>query len=244
MSLLKRIRCNLGHTHEIFSVLEVIEPMQCFLQTTKPNGIQLGTAWIDEAEEISQEVWDRNNETFKSQEDINKRLQRSKEVIESNINQKEHPILQRRKGKQMDTTQDLHQDSRPTVVLINKKLFDLTPSTLSWQYVQDLAPSERPHVRFLNPIPVRTKEQQKLKNQGEQEMHLRCKDVPKSRTTPLSEAKNNMRDGANPEIEIKKLQGLKAKAVKDGDEVEARRIRKALRKLGAKRYSQKSPTKE
>lgn len=142
----------------------------------------------------------------------------------------------------MKTTQSFHNDIRPTVVLIDNKVYDLQPSNLTFQYIASLPPLERPHVRYLNPIPLRTKLEQKEYNDQATVFHGSGPEVIIPTSTRV--IKVNIKEGlVNPEIEIKKLEGLKTKAQKEGNIPEAKRLRRLLRDLGAKRYSQKT-TKE
>jgi len=69
-------------------------------------------------------------------------------------------------------TSGLPNDDRETLVFINDKLYrlqecpDLTISELL------LLPFEKvPHVRILNPIPIRTEEEQKISNKDDEKLH-------------------------------------------------------------------------
>ena len=230
MSLLKKVRCTQGHIHEVYSVGELIMPYYCT---------------VEEMLEASRKAQRLKPVTFsrdpiESQELPKRSLQAKSPMILCSHNNKT-PNTPTEKGKAMKTTEDLHQDSRPTVVLIGDQVYDLILSeTWNKQNLNTTPPPERPHVRYLNAIPVRTKEEQKQKNLADKHMHKLCEQIPQEKSTPLAKVKKNLANGANYEMEVKKLLGMKAKATKEKDEIELRRIRKALRKLGYKKYAEQS----
>jgi hypothetical protein len=130
-----------------------------------------------------------------------------------------------------------HSDSRSTVVLINGKIYELTPSEWTKQTLRDAFPKDRPHVRILNPIIVRTEFQQELKNKDDQFLHELFQQIPKENYGKAIKA--DIKAGVvNADDEVQKLLDLKEKAQKAGDGKECRRIRQLLRKLDYKRSKQ------
>lgn len=203
MSLWKRVRCNLGHIHNIFSVGELTEPHYCNVA-----------------------------EMMKSQ---TRHLHKKRPMVECQNNKFTNaPTEKKRMTKQ---TEELHNDSRLTVVLIGDKVYDLIPST-TWNKASltSTPPTTRPHVRTLNAIPVRSKDQQIQKNKEDLLMHKLTESQGSKNETPLAKAKKNVASGGTFSDEVNKLLKEKEKAVKAKDQAEVKRIRKALRKLDYRRY--------
>lgn len=178
------------------------------------------------------EPWDCPDELQISRTTFTK----EKDLIEYGHSNKPHNTP---KEKREMETNHLHNDSRPTVVIINQIIYDLVPSEWTKETLLEAEPIKRPHVRILNSIPERTKLQQEAKNKDEKYLHELYVQIPKA-STPASKSKHRIEKGeSNHEIEIKKLLGLKERAQKEGNSQELRRIRIALRKLDYKRYTNK-----
>lgn len=139
--------------------------------------------------------------------------------------------------KQIEETNGFHSDSRGTVVIVNNKVYDLVPSDLTYQSLKNSKPSERPHVRFLAPIPVRTNTEQEKINKDEDKFHelYEKMETPKNsgKITSITKA---IKLGADVPKEIERLFKEKEEAQKKGDQKAARAIRQQLRKLNYKRY--------
>jgi len=128
-----------------------------------------------------------------------------------------------------------HNDSRGTVVLIDKKVYELIPS-VDWTYEKLLhsKPSERPHARILNEIPNRSPAEQVAENQESDQLHELCSPcLPVHKNVTLKKA---AKLGIDIPDKVKELLELKEKTK---DPEEKKKIRKQLRSLDYKRYLEK-----
>lgn len=135
-------------------------------------------------------------------------------------------------------THSLHKDSRPTLVDVDGDLYKLVAVG---KKVKDLRGEEfkdLPHVRHLNPIPIRTEHQQERKNEEAEAMHDLAKQCTTS-NTKVTSVKKAILLGKDIPKEIDRLLKEKEEAKKKGDERRCRDIRKQLRKLDYKRYINK-----
>lgn len=207
--LLKRHRCSLGHMHEYYCVGEIIDPSQC------------PTAYLAEIKEINR------------QHEISSRISIQQEkMIE--LKKSKTPQTPSSKEQQMKTHHNLHNDSRPTIVLIGEKFYDLVVNNWTKNQLLKANPKERPHVRLLNPIPDRSKGEQELRNEADEFLHELYAQIPQQ--NQAKEIKEKIKAGiVNPSDEVERLEALKLKAKKDGNVNECRRIRKLLRKIDYKR---------
>ena len=133
---------------------------------------------------------------------------------------------------------ELHNDKKVTLVQIGNLLYELVPSTITVEQVKSMPYDQVPHVRFLNPIPIRSKEDQEKRNKDNEGLHkLYQKAVSKRNSTQTIE--DVVEGGGEITETIKKLLAEKATAKKSGDRKKLRLIRKQLRKLDYKRYVSK-----
>ena len=142
--------------------------------------------------------------------------------------------------KSIKVTQALHKDTRKTMVMVGKALFDLTPSRLTIDDIIKMEPKDLPHVRTLNAIPDRTAEEQILHNQGEAKFHILCQKIPRPKNAgKVTSLKKAASLGADVPAEIAKLLQQKEEAKKKKDSKTMRMIRVQLRKLDYKRFTSK-----
>jgi len=124
---------------------------------------------------------------------------------------------------------------RTTVVLIDGTIYNLIESDLTIDYLKKQSPRDRPHVRLLSPIPIRTQYEQEMKNNNEEALHKLYKQTTgsgnKEKITSLRKA---AKMGADVPGEVKRLLALKEKTK---SKKELSKIRKQLRKLNYKRYA-------
>ena len=133
-------------------------------------------------------------------------------------------------------TGSLHKDGRTTLVVVGDKIYSLTLTTHTIPQLTKQDPRERPHVRFLNPIPIRSEYEQEVKNEAEHKFHEIYKLIESTHNDKVTSVQKAIRMGANVPDEVAKLLELK-KTTKDP--VEKRKIRQQLRKLDYRRYSEK-----
>ena len=86
---------------------------------------------------------------------------------------------------------DLHRDERETLVKIGDILYELVPSTRTFAEILELPEKEVPHVRHLNPIPLRTRAEQKAYSE-------------KSAHRTLEAAREIVKEKATKEYEVQK----------------------------------------
>lgn len=98
-------------------------------------------------------------------------------------------------------------------------------------------PEKAPHVRMLNPIPLRTLEEQELKNKESKYIH-QLANASHPKRERISEELIVANGGEVIEV-IKRLLKEKDEALKSGDPEKARKLRIQLRKLHYKRYLKK-----
>lgn len=129
---------------------------------------------------------------------------------------------------------NFHSNGKETLVLVDKKLFKLVPHedyptmealTAKWPKDQQM-----PYVRFLNPIPERTPQEQASKDREIEDIR---KALGNHREEKVTSVKKAIQMGADVPAEVARLLELKKKTK---DEGERRAIRKQLRKLDYKRY--------
>uniref|UniRef100_A0A6M3LCW1 Uncharacterized protein n=1 Tax=viral metagenome TaxID=1070528 RepID=A0A6M3LCW1_9ZZZZ len=133
------------------------------------------------------------------------------------------------------TTFSLHNDNKKTMVEIEGKLYNLTYSELTLRDIKKMKFKDTPHIRHLNPIPVRSRETQEIHNSEAKSMHKLAKHCSTKRDH-VGSIRQAMAVGANvPEL-ITKLLKDKEEALKKGDGDLAKKIRKQLRGLDYKRY--------
>ncbi len=132
---------------------------------------------------------------------------------------------------------DFHKDKRGTVVIANGKVYDLVPSSLTFDDLVQMDPLERPHARHLNYTKERTPLEQEKKNSEEHDIHeigerhgLWNSKKGKRKITSVKKA---IKEGADVSQEVKKLLAEK-KTCKSKSRLG--QIRKQLRKLDYKRY--------
>lgn len=156
---------------------------------------------------------------------------------------KHSPVIAEGEGQEREIgngyTFQFHNDKRPTVVEIDKKIYNLVLSDSTLEMIKGLDIPNRPHVRHLNPIPQRSPSAQEAHNNDSREMFELCKQVPKGRGDKITSIKKAAALGANVPEAVKKLMEEKEKATKEGDEKKARLIRRQLRALDYKRYLEK-----
>lgn len=135
----------------------------------------------------------------------------------------------------MTTTYELHNDSRETLVEVLGKLHKLVEVPISLEEVRAMNHEVQPHVRRLNPIPQRTPEEQKLRNEEFKETQRIARAVPGflRKRKKVTSVKAAIRESANIPQEVKKLLEEKYQCK---DPARVRAIRKTLRKLDYKRY--------
>lgn len=140
-----------------------------------------------------------------------------------------------REIKEEELDYGLHKDKKKTLVEIEGDLYELVKTDLT---VKELLKrkdfKDIPHVRRLNPIPVRTEEEQGKHSTDVEKLHKLCQTAEPKR-------EHNKREiilSGNVPKEIERLMLEKKKAQKEGDEKRARMIRRQLRSLDYKRYVQ------
>ena len=133
-------------------------------------------------------------------------------------------------------TNGFHNDNRETFVEVDGKIYSLIPTGQNLQTLINSWPKEKdqPKVRWLQPIPVRSKEEQKKHNEDADFVHNLGR--PKGDENKITSTKKAILLGADIPSEVLRLMELKEKTK---DEGELRRIRKQLRKLDYKRYINK-----
>lgn len=129
---------------------------------------------------------------------------------------------------------NLHNDERPTLVQIGDMLYELVPSATTFEQVKAMPVNEAPHVRHLNAIPIRSKEEQERKNKEFESMHKLYQNTSSKKKTQTME--EVVQDGGEVSETVKKLLEEKKEAKKSGDKKKLRLLRKQLRKLDYKRY--------
>ena len=134
-------------------------------------------------------------------------------------------------------TGSLHKDQRGTAVLVGYKIYNLSLTNLTIEQLSKQDPKTRPHIRFLNPIPLRSEFEQEMKNNEEHSFHEIYKLIESQPlNNKVTSVKKAIRMGANVPDEVKKLLELK-ETITDPDQ--KRKIRQQLRKLDYRRYSEK-----
>jgi hypothetical protein len=127
--------------------------------------------------------------------------------------------------------QTLHKDNKETLVQVDDKLYRLVLAEISFEQIQKMSTKEAPHVRFLNPIPERTAEEQASHNTEIELLDNLAKQCrPMKKTISLKDAAKH---GIDIPKEVEKLLELKQSAKTTE---ERKKIRKQLRKLNYKRY--------
>lgn len=162
---------------------------------------------------------------------MSKRQKRKRKRLKLSSTESPHSV-----GQSNTRTGSFHKDGRATMVIVGDKIYSLTPTTLTIQQLSNQDPKERPHVRFLNSIPVRSEYEQEMKNGAEHDFHEIYKLIDSTHNDKVTSVKKAIRMGANVPDEVAKLLELK-RTTKDPDE--KRKIRQQLRKLDYKRYSEK-----
>lgn len=130
-------------------------------------------------------------------------------------------------------TYKFHNDDRQTVVRIGKQIFNLVPANVTFKELMRREFKDIPHVRHLNPIAVKSREETATDNKMYEELHKTRQEGGGDKVTSLRKA---LAIGANVPEEVKKLMAEKDQALKSGDDKRAREIRRRLRKLDYKRY--------
>ena len=170
------------------------------------------------------------------------------------VKKKKKVILQKRKKKKVLTDEDLgrepesaagnkftfgfHEDERKTMVEIGKRFYYLTDSGLTMEDIRAMDFQDRPHLRKLRAIIIRTRSEQKKANEQSEFFCKAVKEIKSGKNEKVTSMKKAVKMGANVPEEVAKLIKAKKKAQEAGDEKESRRIRKLLRKLDYKRYKE------
>ena len=137
--------------------------------------------------------------------------------------------------KEDSITYALHSDERETLVEIEGDLFKLVPTGKTIRELKKEKDHKNiPHVRRLNPIPRRSRDEQIQHNRDAADIHRLSQGGVKSDKVTLKKA---MLSGENVEKEVLRLLEEKKKAQKLGDDKGARMIRRQLRSLDYKRYT-------
>jgi len=136
--------------------------------------------------------------------------------------------------KEDSITYALHSDDKETLVEIEGDLFKLVPTGKTIRELKKEKDHKNiPHVRRLNPIPLRSKEDQIKHNREAADIHRLSQGGVKSDKLTMKKA---ILTGENVEKEVLRLLEEKKKAQKLGDEKGARMIRRQLRSLDYRRY--------
>lgn len=136
---------------------------------------------------------------------------------------------------QKKITHSKHNDSKETLVQVENILYQLVPVETTLEDIKRMSPKEAPHIRFLNPIPLRSKEEQEIKNK-EVETFASLAEKCSPRNDKVTSLKKAQVLGSDVSEEVKKLIKEKEEAKKKKDLKRVRQIRKLLRKLDFKRY--------
>lgn len=164
---------------------------------------------------------------------MSRRQKMKRKRIKPSVNESPQSIDQ---GSERQTG-SLHKDKRETAVLVGDKVYSLVPTNLTIGQLSKQDPSTRPHVRFLNPIPLRSEYEQEMKNNEEHTFHEIYKLIESNGANDkVTSVKKAIRMGVNVPDEVKKLLELK-ETTKDPEK--KRKIRQQLRKLDYKRYAEK-----
>jgi len=130
---------------------------------------------------------------------------------------------------------EFHNDERPTVILIAGKIFELVPAKVTFKELLKTEAKDRPHVRHLSPIPLRTREQQETYNDDCQSLSAINKKYANGRDSgKITSLNKAVKMGADVPKEVERLIMEKNNTE---DPKELSKIRKQLRKLDYKRYA-------
>jgi len=136
-------------------------------------------------------------------------------------------------------THTLHNDSKETLVQIDKKLFKLVEIKETLDDIKKLPFNKTPHVRLLNPIQERTPQEQMMKSKVDESIHRLASTIPTTRRTI------NIRQAALAGIDLPKaIAELMEKKANAKTDAEKRAIRKQLRRLDYKRFLNNTEDKE